>query len=82
MRARFFFTPENSLNFSFFSDLDKVSRGNGDKIGSFVMWVTVFLGGLIIGFIAEWRLSLFILGLTPILAILGVIEAKEIEKHF
>ncbi|XP_065836632.1 ATP-dependent translocase ABCB1-like isoform X2 [Oscarella lobularis] len=61
-------------------DLDKVSRGIGDKIGSFVMWITVFLGGLIIGFVAEWRLSLFILGLTPILAILGVIEAKLITS--
>ena len=64
------------LYFSPFSDLDKVSRGIGDKIGIFFMWATVFVGGLAVGFISEWRLSLFILGLSPILAIVGLVESK------
>ena len=40
------------------------------------MWATVFVGGLAVGFISEWRLSLFILGLSPILAIVGLVESK------
>ena len=40
------------------------------------MWTTVFVGGLVVGFISEWRLSLFILGLSPILAVVGLVESK------
>eukprot|EP00118_Oscarella_pearsei_P018352 m.187919 g.187919 ORF g.187919 m.187919 type:complete len:679 (+) comp39371_c1_seq11:47-2083(+) len=61
-------------------DLEKVSQGIGDKIGSFLTWMTVFFGGLIVGFISDWRLSLFILGLTPILAVLGLLEAKLVSS--
>ena len=55
----------------FCSDLDKVSQGIGDKVGSFMQWMSTFFGGIIVGFISEWRLALVILAITPVLAIVA-----------
>ena len=55
-----------------------MSTGIGDKIGILIQWLTTFFGGIIVGFISEWRLALLILGVTPILAVVaGAISKVE-----
>ena len=59
-----------------FSDIEKIHDGIGDKIALFIQWIAAFFGGFIVGFIREWRLTLFLLTFTPALAIVGAIMAK------
>ena len=37
----------------------------------FIQWTFTFLGGFVIAFVYEWRLSLVILATTPLLVIAG-----------
>eukprot|EP00118_Oscarella_pearsei_P021466 m.241042 g.241042 ORF g.241042 m.241042 type:complete len:1331 (+) comp40199_c0_seq19:2286-6278(+) len=62
-------------------DLDKVFAGIGDKIGILIQWLTTFFGGLLVGFISEWRLALLILGFTPLLAIVAGAISKLIVSY-
>ena len=52
-----------------YSDIDKVQEGIGDKLAQFLQAFATFLAGFAIAFSQDWRLTLFILGFTPFLAI-------------
>lgn len=52
----------------FFSDVEKIREGIGDKLAIFIQWMTTFVVGFIIGFIREWRLTLLLIGITPFVA--------------
>jgi ABC-type multidrug transport system fused ATPase/permease subunit len=62
-------------------DLDKVSQGIGDKVGTFMQWMSTFFGGIIVGFISEWRLALVILAITPVLAVVGGLISKLVTSY-
>ncbi len=48
--------------------------GIGDKIATFVQWVTTFFAGYTVGFIQGWQLTLVILAVAPLMVItVGVI---------
>ena len=52
-----------------FSDVDKVHTGIGDRLSVFFQWTTSFFGGIVVGFIYEWRLTLVMLGVTPFMVV-------------
>ena len=52
----------------FFSDVEKIREGIGDKLAIFIQWMTTFVVGFIIGFIREWRLTLLLIGISPFIA--------------
>ena len=58
------------------SDMEKILSGIGDRLAHFIQWITIFIGGFILGFVSEWRLTLLLVGLTPFLAISGAVFAK------
>ena len=63
------------------SDLDKIREGIGDKIALLFSWVTTFVGGFIVAFITDWRLSLVCLGIVPFLAIVVFFSANVSEPQ-
>ncbi len=72
-------SSKNNIHYSFwfmFRDMNIVYAGIGDKIGSFVVWMSTFVGSILLGFYLEWRLTLVILGITPLLAVVTMIEAN------
>jgi len=42
----------------------------------FIQWISVFIGGFVIGFVREWRLTLLLVGFSPILAISAAVFSK------
>ena len=45
--------------------MNKVHNGIGDRLSTFIQWMTGFVGGVIAGFVYDWRLTLVMLGTTP-----------------
>lgn len=58
------------------SDMEKILNGIGDKLALFVQWIGVFLGGFVVAFVTEWRLTLLLVAFTPFLAFSGAVSAK------
>ena len=58
------------------SDVGKIHAGIGDKVALLLQWLATFVGGFVIGFVRDWRLTLVLLGFTPFLAIGGFIMTK------
>jgi len=42
----------------------------------FIQWISVFIGGFVIGFVREWRLTLLLVGFSPFLAISAAVFSK------
>lgn len=59
-----------------YSDIDKIHGGIGDKVALLLQWLATFLGGFIVGFVREWRLTLLLLVFTPFLAIGGFLMSR------
>ena len=62
--------------------MDKIHDGIGDKVGLLIQWIATFVGGFVVAFISEWRLTLFLLSFTPFLGIVGLLMARvsSVEK--
>ena len=58
------------------SDINKIAAGIGDKFALSIQYVAAFVAGLVVALTQEYRLALFMLGLTPILAAFGFLFAK------
>ena len=58
------------------SDVAKIANGMNDKVAMMIMNVTRALGGLVIGFIYSWKISLVILACAPVIAMLSGILFK------
>lgn len=58
------------------SDVGKIRNGIGDKVALLLQWLTVFVGGFVVGFVRDWRLTLVLLAFTPFLAIGGFVMTK------
>lgn len=59
-----------------FSNLERVKEGTGDKVGLAMQFLSQFFSGFIIAFVYNWKLTLIMMSLTPILAICGMFMAK------
>jgi len=60
----------------FSSDVDKIHDGIGDKVSLFIQWVATFVGGFIVAFIRDWRLTLLLVLFAPLLIIGGALMTK------
>jgi len=58
------------------SDVDIISRGIGDKVGSGLQFFSMFFTGFVVGFVYGWKLTLVILSVTPFIVISGAFFAK------
>lgn len=58
-----------TVMYFYFSDLERVREGIGDKLSICLQFISTFIAGFAIGFIKSWRLTLVMMSLTPILAI-------------
>lgn len=56
--------------------MEKILNGIGDKLALFIQWIGVFVGGFVVAFVSEWRLTLLLLAFTPFLAFSGAVFAK------
>ena len=56
--------------------MDKIYDGISDGIGSLVNSLTTCIGGIILGIVIEWRLSLIVLSVTPVLAFIVATMSK------
>ncbi|RUS84570.1 hypothetical protein EGW08_007665 [Elysia chlorotica] len=77
------------LNTRLADDIAKIQDGIGDKIGTFVQWMSTFCTGFIIGFVYGWKLTLVIVAVSPLLAVAASlfsylaasITSKELEAY-
>ena len=60
----------------FCSDVLLIQDGIGEKMGTFVQFIAMFLGGFVVGFVYSWKMSLVILSVTPILMVCGAFLGK------
>ena len=58
------------------SDLEKVSKGIGDKLAFIFQALGTFAGGLVLGFVYVWQLALLMIGCAPIVIVLGGIVQR------
>nr|XP_006823097.1 PREDICTED: multidrug resistance protein 3-like [Saccoglossus kowalevskii] len=61
-------------------DINKIKAGIGDKMGSFVQFMTAFFAGFIVGFIYGWKLTLVILAVSPLLAVCAGLMTKILSS--
>ena len=47
----------------------KLQMGIGDKVFTFVQWVTTFIAGYTVGFVQGWKLTLVILAVAPLMVV-------------
>ena len=64
------------------SDIMKIQLGIGDKIATFVQWVTTFFAGYTVGFIQGWELTLIILAVAPFMVVTVGVIAVVSEGFF
>ncbi|XP_042188117.1 ATP-dependent translocase ABCB1 isoform X2 [Callorhinchus milii] len=69
-------SPTGQLNTRLTADINKINEGIGDKIGLLFQYLTSFVGGVIIGFIKGWKLTLVMLAAGPALALSAMVWAK------
>lgn len=70
-----FKTVNNNL-FCFTSDLERVREGIGSKFSMVTQYVSTFFTGLIVGLSVNWRLTLIILCVAPVLiAVSGALSS-------
>lgn len=60
------------------SGVTKVQNGIGDKIGALQHAIFMLLGGIVIGFIYGWKLTLVIIAMSPLLFIGAFATGKVI----
>ncbi|XP_065884882.1 ATP-dependent translocase ABCB1-like [Dysidea avara] len=68
------------LNSRLSDDMDKIHGGIGDRLSTFIQWTSSFFGGIVVGFIYDWRLTLVMLGGTPFLVISAAFVVRMLAK--
>ncbi|CAH3192815.1 unnamed protein product [Porites evermanni] len=64
------------LNNRFTEDLNQVFDGIGYKIGMFVHAISTVLAGFVLAFLYQWKLTLVLISITPLLVVAGGILGK------
>ena len=59
-----------------FRGVSAIYRGIGDNVANVMQWMSTFLVAFIVGFIRDWRLTLVLIGVTPLLFVSAVLFAK------
>lgn len=54
------------------NDINLIQAGIGDKLATAVQYISTFVVGIVVGFAYGWRLTLLILGVTPLLLVSGM----------
>ena len=57
-------------------DIATFQAGMGDKVATFIQWVSTFIVGAIICLVRGWKLTLVILSVAPVAVIAGSIVAR------
>ena len=57
-----------------------IQDGIGEKIGSCIQYLTVFVAGFSLGFIYSWKMTLVILSITPLLIACGAFIGKIVSS--
>ena len=57
-------------------DVTTLQAGMGDKVATFIQWVSTFVMGAIICLSIGWELTLVILSVAPIAAAIGAVVAR------
>lgn len=65
-----------SPSFPLPSDIQKIEEGIGDKLSIVIQLFTTFIAGFVVGFIQEWRLTLVLAGVTPLLVLAAAVVGK------
>ena len=60
----------------YYRDVDKIRMGIGDKVGQTLYLITVFLAGIVLGFVKSWKLTLVILAISPLIVASAGLMAK------
>ena len=58
------------------SGVSAIHKGIGDNFVNVIQWTSTFFVAFIVGFIKDWRLTLVLIGVTPLLFISGLLFAK------
>lgn len=60
----------------FFSNLERIKEGTGDKIALLIQCTSQFFSGFIVAFSYDWKLTLIMMSLSPFMIICGAFLAK------
>ncbi|GMS92925.1 hypothetical protein PENTCL1PPCAC_15100, partial [Pristionchus entomophagus] len=59
-----------------FDNLERVREGTGDKVALLIQYTAQFLGGFVVAFSYDWKLTLIMMSLSPFMIICGALIAK------
>lgn len=65
-----------AIQFFFFSDFERIKEGIGDKVALAIQYTSQFFGGFIIAFFYDWRLTLIMMSLMPLIACAGAFVGR------
>lgn len=64
------------MEFFVFSNLERVREGTGDKVALFLQCIVQFLAGYGIAFYYDWKMTLIMASLSPLMIITGAFMAR------
>ncbi|XP_038049407.1 ATP-dependent translocase ABCB1-like isoform X2 [Patiria miniata] len=67
------------LNTRLSDDVEKIKNGIGDKVGQSLYMLTVFVGGIALGFVKSWKLTLVILAISPLVVLSTFLMTKILQ---
>lgn len=59
-----------------FDNLERIKEGTGDKVALAIQFTAQFFGGFVIAFTYDWKLTLIMMSLSPLMILTGVFLAK------
>jgi ABC-type multidrug transport system fused ATPase/permease subunit len=63
-----------------FDNLERIKEGTGDKVALAVQFTAQFFGGFVIAFTYDWKLTLIMMSLSPLMILTGVFLAKLMSE--
>ena len=63
----------------FFSDIEKIQAGIGDKAALFLQALSTFIAGFVIGYVVNWKLALVVSIMLPMLVVITACVAKVVS---
>jgi len=70
----------NEMSAKISKEISAIQRGLGEKVGNTIMSVCMCIFGFLLAFIYGWKLSLFLLGVMPVLMLSGIGMAMSLES--
>ena len=69
------------LILNFYSDVEKIHSGIGDKVAVFLQFFTTFIACFVIAFVTNWKLALVVSIALPILILMGTLLTKVLYTY-